>query len=826
MDAVSESVDVRTLDLLSDGVIIYSTEDGARLLHANRAALQICDCETFEDMLSFCQGDFLNFFHPEDYRHHIDTIKLSWGADDSFEHHAQYRIVTKKNNIKLINDTGRVISIPGHARCYICVLTAMDRQISYASDSSDPLTGLLSMGQFVQYSESFLKTVGSRPGAGQYRIAYFNIRKFKAYNLEHGISKGDQVLKGVADIISEVFSQGITGRIGADQFVAISDADGMARTAMEVVDEFSRRYAAFGLELKVGIYSIVDYNQSIHKAYSLAKVACDSIRDTKVRLRVYDSALAQKFETEKYVTQHLDEAIANRYIRVYFQPVIRTLNGAVCGVEALARWIDPQVGFLSPADFIPALEENALIAKLDLHMLREICREMVEAYRKGEPLVPVSFNLSRCDFQECDCFAEVDKIVTEYGVPRDMINIEITESTIMDDPAAFRAEINRFRSGGYQVWMDDFGSGYSSLNVLKDFKFDEIKLDMKFLSAFDDDSKSIIESMVLMAKKLGIQTLAEGVETAEQLAFLREIGCEKAQGYLISKPAPLSELRKLGAERHAQIERREWRSYYDRIGSTNFITDRALSIVEYDGKDFTHLFVNQAFEDVWASLGINGVEMIEESINLSSSPLSRQFRDVQATLHVGDAPQDVIYTIRGQYVRLSAECMAEHAGRFAYDVQITNLSDGESGRKRERLDSIFHMMYALFDSIYLLDTDTGRLEMLMKGASSNMLAFKAFRGQGSIDLTDVEEGLIHPSDREDYRRFSDATTRMKRLKKTKKGYLTEYFRTKTDDGAYVWKAHTMLYVPEEKSVIYCTRHAFFNRPGLIERIAPDYLARQ
>lgn len=236
-------------------------------------------------------------------------------------------------------------------------------------------------------------------------------------------------------------------------------------------------------------------------------------------------------EIRSYVISHIDEAVENGYIEIYYQPVVRTLTGKLAGMEALARWRDPVYGFLRPDQFIPVLEEERLIDKLDRYVIRECGRQLRRQIDAHRPIVPISFNVSRMDFQLMDVLSEIEAVVRENELPRDYLRIEITETAMVQDSDKILKMIDRFRGNGYSVWLDDFGSGYSSLNVLKDYHFDELKIDMEFLRAFNDTSRKIITSVVMMAKAIGIHTLAEGVETREQVRFLRSIGCEKIQGY-------------------------------------------------------------------------------------------------------------------------------------------------------------------------------------------------------------------------------------------------------------------------------------------------------
>ncbi len=204
-------------------------------------------------------------------------------------------------------------------------------------------------------------------------------------------------------------------------------------------------------------------------------------------------------------SEKLEHAIENKHIEIYYQPIIRTLSGKLCSFEALARWEDPKLGILNPSLFISELEREHKIHILDCYMIDEICRRYKMRLEDKSAMVPVSFNLSRLDFSLCDIFNFIESTIRKYQVPREMFILEITESILEKNDASTKNIINKFHEAGYQVWMDDFGSGYSSLNVLKDYDFDEIKIDMEFLSVFNQKSKKIITSVVDMAKELAFK---------------------------------------------------------------------------------------------------------------------------------------------------------------------------------------------------------------------------------------------------------------------------------------------------------------------------------
>jgi EAL domain-containing protein (putative c-di-GMP-specific phosphodiesterase class I) len=242
-----------------------------------------------------------------------------------------------------------------------------------------------------------------------------------------------------------------------------------------------------------------------------------------------------------HILSHIQDAIDNGEIRVSYQPIIRSVSVKVSAVEALARWDSPQEGIISPEEFIQYLEEEHMSSLLDMYIVETVLREFEDREKVGLPIVPVSVNLSQSTLETIDVVKEVNGLTEKYDILPDYLIIEITESACVRNPEKLREVIDGFHQAGFRVWMDDFGSGYSSLNVLQKFDFDLIKFDMRFLEDFTFESKGekIFRHMVKMAHDLHIHTLAEGVNTKEEYNFLKSIGCERMQGYLFGRPIPL-----------------------------------------------------------------------------------------------------------------------------------------------------------------------------------------------------------------------------------------------------------------------------------------------
>jgi len=320
---------------------------------------------------------------------------------------------------------------------------------------------------------------------------------------------------------------------------------------------------------------------------------------------------------KQYILDNFEQALQERWVTVYYQPIIRAVNGCVCDEEALARWIDPVLGFLSPADFIPVLEESKLIYKLDLYMLDRVLEKMKFMAKNGYYMVSQSINLSRSDFDMCDMVEEVVKRVDKSGIPRNKINIEITESILVNDFKFMLAQIERFKSLGFSVWMDDFGSGYSSLNTLNRIPFDLIKFDMAFLRNLDkgESGKIILAELMRMAASLGKDTVCEGVETKEQAEFLQEIGCSKLQGYYFTKPVSVEQILEIVKEgSQIKFENPEESEYCeligrinlhdlsvlsqgDKYGFTNFFNTFPMAIMEIDSETVRYIRANKSYGD-------------------------------------------------------------------------------------------------------------------------------------------------------------------------------------------------------------------------------------
>lgn len=487
----------------------------------------------------------------------------------------------------------------------------------------DFLTGMPLIKYFLSLSEAGVRIAieqGRRPV-----MLYVDLCGITDFNRRFGFEEGDNLIKALAALLISQFSNDNCCRQGQDHFAVFTDDHDLDNRLRTLVENSKSINGGRNVPIRIGVYVYRDGENNPRTASERAKVAGDAARDLPdPAIKYYDETLHLQTERVRYIIDNIDKAIAEKWIKVYYQPIVRSANGRVCNEEALSRWIDPDNGPLTPDEFIPTLEDQKLIYKLDLFVVDQVLEKLKIQAQRGLFTVPTSINLSRADFDSCDIVEEIRQRVDDSGIGRDKINIEITESIIGSDFDFMKSQIERFKALGFRVWMDDFGRGYSSLDLLQELHFDLIKFDLHFMRMFSKNNKTkiILTELMKMASGLGIETVVEGVETEEQVQFLKEIGCTKMQGFFFCRPIPVETIFER-YEKGAQIgfENPDETPYYSSIGSINLYDiasvnkeDATLSqyfntvpmvIVEVDGKNVSIIrnnsscraFLDQVHED-------------------------------------------------------------------------------------------------------------------------------------------------------------------------------------------------------------------------------------
>lgn len=378
-------------------------------------------------------------------------------------------------------------------------------------------------------------------------VVQFDIRNFKNINQTYGEETGDRVLEYIAANLKDAWGRdAVTCRLGADIFNIFTCYEDEAELDMRMrrVAEKLQNFKSISYKFYFGVYFVNDTTVPLRKMTDYAALARKHGRDNVFNYVCYYTEQFSKMINNRHaIEEEMENALETGQFKVYLQPKVRICDGKIIGAEALVRWIHPEKGIVPPNEFIPVFEKNGFIEKLDLYMHREVCKLIRKWIDMGLEPVPISANVSQV-YLNTSLPEKILEIVKEYDIPIDLFQIEITESF---ENRQVEICIDEFKKRGFTLLMDDFGSGYSSLNTLSNTRFDVIKLDRGFLGSYllNERCKKVVTHTIAMANDIGLGLVAEGVETQEQAVFLDDSGCKTAQGFLYSKPVPVADFEKM-----------------------------------------------------------------------------------------------------------------------------------------------------------------------------------------------------------------------------------------------------------------------------------------
>lgn len=518
---------------------------------------------------------------------------------------------------------------------------------------------------------------------------------------------------------------------------------------------------------------------------------------------------------ESYIVSHFAEALEQGRIQAWFQPVFASIAEMIISAEALARWNDPDGGMLSPADFVPVLEKHGLICDLDMEILRQTCAFYRELRDRGTPVPCFSVNLSRLDFRRDNgerLFDRVVGILKAYDVPHEAIKLEITESLMLEDIDTFQSIFRQFRNAGFTLWIDDFGSGYSSLNVLQSYSFDVVKFDMQFLHNFTPKGRQLLASLIRMAKSLGIHTLAEGIETREHRDFLVAVGCELQQGFFYSRPLSMSEFTAFIDGKKHLLGTQEDRAYWKQIGRLNFLSanplddyarmeqaergeaqpddaapsadayiDSAgvpLALVECGRNKALYVYANNSYLRRVHELGYASIDALEHAFNDHRSDQYLMIKKLATDAISLGTRQTVEYVNNDVYYRLSAKCLAKQRDRAMLALRLTTFdSEREIQTAREMLN-YGNSLFSTYELVVVIYPDSGISSRIY---TANNLPTYDRAGSLAKSVRRFCESEVMPVDQARYLRFMDFETMARRIEASPKGFIQSSFRLCWDD---------------------------------------------
>lgn len=414
-----------------------------------------------------------------------------------------------------------------------------------AAMETDPLTGGYNLTGFERHAHDLVQMTKPRT----YLIAYSNVENFRVINESFGRPAGDEAIRTINTLMERACKRGeLVGHANADHFaLLLRNTEGRAeqmaaqmQACLKADDDlpFSDR-----ITCGYGIYELSERAEDIAVAVSNAGAVLKEGVGTDLLAR-YNDAFRSKLAFEQSVVRHMADAIEREEFVPYLQSQTSLIDGTIVGAELLCRWDSPDLGFLSPDRFIPQFERNGFINELDFYMLEQACRRYQDLDVEGQKPIHLAVNISRVSMLQNDFEERFVSLVERYGMPPERLHVEVTEGVFSVDEDTVLNILEDLQQRGFPIAMDDFGTGYSSLSLLRKMPIDVLKIDRGFLSASEDDERSrqVLESVINLAKSLGISTVCEGLETQEQVMLLHNLGCEIAQGFFFARPIPFDEL--------------------------------------------------------------------------------------------------------------------------------------------------------------------------------------------------------------------------------------------------------------------------------------------
>ncbi len=482
-------------------------------------------------------------------------------------------------------------------------------RLRYLADY-DVLTGIFNKNKFIEETRQLLDEYPD----DKMTFVRMDIDRFQLINAFYGTAAGDEVLKFVAESVknyAKKYQKATYGRIEADVFAICLPYEDVCETLDQVYlirNHFKQYPLEFDIVPAFGIYVIEDKELPIEIMLDRAKLAAKTIKGQYLNnYAFYTNDIGLALEEEQQIVNEMVNALEKEQFSVYFQPKYNVKSRQPVGAEALVRWEHPEMGMISPGKFIPIFEKNGFITKLDYFVWNRVCFMLRGWMDEGEKPNPISVNVSRVNLFNPNIVRIICDLVDSYEIPRELLQLELTESAYADATIAMKDKVQKLREEGFQVLMDDFGSGYSSLNVLKDIEVDVLKIDMRFFESSEVDGRgeNIVASVVRMAKWLDIPTIAEGVEKEEQVEFLKNIGCEYVQGYYFAKPMPAYAYNSIAYATNGfeKVNKKGFDTnqiFAMDADLEKFVSDstQAIAIYEYDQETLEVLRVNNAYYEL------------------------------------------------------------------------------------------------------------------------------------------------------------------------------------------------------------------------------------
>lgn len=528
-------------ELLSDSYSVYECVNGKEgILYIKRHCREVsCVLLNINDTL--IDGyEFLKVMNEENDWKHIPVIVTTGLTDINSEKRAlelgAWDFIRKPYNREIIKARLKNVIYRSQRSAFV--------ELKYLAEF-DSLTGLYNKTKFFEMSKQMLlHNINKR-----FVFLRFDIDRFQLVNSYFGIGEGDKLLTYIGKELKKIYSVipcCTFGRIESDIFgiCHVYNESNILERISEIRNILSKYNPEYDIVPNIGLYVIEDNNLPVETIFNRATLAAGYSKGNYVKFYTfYNERMSSAFIKEQEILNDMKGGIESEQFDIYFQPKYSLQTNKPYGAEALVRWFHPTKGMIMPGEFIPIFEKNGFISKLDFYVWEKACKYLRSWIDSGLTPYPISVNVSRVNMYNPKIVDIIKGIADKYDISPSLLNLELTESAYTDNPIAIKEIISRLQGYGFLIMMNDFGSGYSSLNVLKDISVDVLKVDMKFLSNTDIPGRgdNILASVIRMAKWLNLPVIVEGVETASQSRFLKSIGCDYVQGFYFASPMPVTD---------------------------------------------------------------------------------------------------------------------------------------------------------------------------------------------------------------------------------------------------------------------------------------------
>jgi len=595
----------------------------------------------------------------------------------------------------------------------------------------DELTGIYNQQTFFECTANLL----TEHPETSFCLIYWNIRKFRTTNDLFGWEAGDKILVHWANTLREILHDelAVYGRLDHDNFLCCVTEDFLNNSDWTKLGEisYSTGEAEYSFYSCCGLYRITDRTLPLSNMIDKARAAMETIKNNYMTLYAwYDESMWNSLLEEQRMNAEFKTAIAEKQFKVYYQPICRSSDGLINSAEALVRWQHPTKGMISPGAFIPLFEKNGFISVLDRYVWDEVCAMQQSRLDQGLATVPVSVNVSRVEFYNPSLCDDIRAIARRHNLSPDLLKIEITESAYADNPVQVMEAVKKLHQYGFSVLMDDFGSGYSSLNMLKDLPIDVLKIDMRFLDDLDKSQKAtiVLESIIRLAKWMKLSVVSEGVETQKEWEYLRSVECDSVQGYYFYKPMPQEDFMALldkAAANSTNLLFHAWPEvddsildifnhtntmesvlFYSMLGGMGLleVCDNNVELIRvnkgfyealYGSSEMNHKILNIPFEEPERSLFLKQCHIAKEDAKLSQFQLRHKLEN-------------------GSFVWLSVKL--RHLGgtppRSLFLISVDNINEQKRLEHERYVTNNSTVLLKLFNRVYHLDYTSGTAELL------------------------------------------------------------------------------------------------------------------